>query len=57
MFNVMKEILISEKQFIETNQKRLEKALVDIESNLINSDGGMQLTVDYLIEINNIITG
>ena len=57
MFNVMKEILISEKQFIETNQKRLEKALVDMESNLINSDGGMQLTVDYLIEINNIITG
>ena len=57
MFNVMKEILISEKQFIETNQKRLEKALVDIESNLINSDGGMQLTVDYLIEINNIIIG
>ena len=57
MFNVIKEILISEKQFIETNQKRLEKALVDIESNLINSDGGMQLTVDYLIEINNIITG
>ena len=57
MFNVMKEILISEKQFIETNQKRLEKTLVDIESNLINSDGGMQLTVDYLIEINNIIIG
>ena len=28
-----------------------------IESSLIDSDGGMYLTVDSLIELNNIITG
>ena len=28
MFDVMKEILISEKEFTETNYKRLQKALV-----------------------------
>ena len=31
--------------------------MVYIENNLIDSDGGMYLTVDSLIEINNIITG
>ena len=31
--------------------------MVYIENNLIGSDGGMYLTVDSLIEINNIITG
>ena len=56
MFDVIKEILISEKEFTETNYKRLQKALVYIENNLIDSDGGMYLTVDSLIEINNIIT-
>ena len=50
MFDVIKEILISEKEFTETNYKRLQKNLVYIESNLIGSDGGMYLTCDYLIE-------
>ena len=57
MFDVIKEILISEKDFSETNYKRLQKVLVCIENNLIESDGGMYLTVYSLIEINNIITG
>ena len=43
------------KEFTETNLKRLQKAFVYIESNLIDSDGGMYLTVHSLIEINNII--
>ena len=42
MFDVIKEILISEKQLPERN--------------LIESDGGMYLTVGTLLEINNIIT-
>ena len=57
MFDVIKEILISEKKFTETNYKRLQKASVYIENNLIDADGGMYLTVNSLIEINNIITG
>ena len=57
MFDVIKEILISEKEFTEINYKRLKKALVFIKSNLIGTDGGMYLTVDSLIEIHNIITG
>ena len=46
-----------EKEFTESNYKRLQKDLVYIENNLIDSDSGMYLTVDSLIEINNIITG
>ena len=58
MFDVIKEILISEKEFTENNYKRLLKALVYIENNLTDSNGGIYLTtVDTLIEINNIITG
>ena len=49
MFHVLKETSISEKVFTETNYKRLQKTLID-------SNSGMPLTVDYLIEINNIIT-
>ena len=56
MFDVIKELLITEKEFTETDYKRLQKALVYIENNLIDSDGGMYLAVDSLIEINNIIT-
>ena len=33
MFDVIREILISEKEFTETNYKRLQKALVYIENN------------------------
>ena len=57
MFDVIKEILISEKEFTETNYKRLQENLVYIKNNLIHTDGGMYLTVNSLIEINNIITG
>ena len=55
MFDVIKEIIISEKEFTDTNYKRLLQALVYIENNLTDSDGGMYLTVDSLIEIINII--
>ena len=48
MFDVIKEILKSEKQFTETIQKRLQKSLVYIENNLVDSDGGIYLTVDSL---------
>ena len=51
-FDVIKEILMSGKEFNETNYKRLEKYLVYIENSLINSDGGMYLTVTSLIEMN-----
>ena len=57
MFDVIKEILISEKEFTETNYKTLQKNLVYIENNLTNSDGGIYLTVEFLIEKNKIITG
>ena len=54
MFDVIKEILISKKQFTETNYKRLEKVLVSIEINLKDSK---ILIVGSLIETNNIING
>ena len=57
MFDVIKEIFISKKEFAETNYNRLQRALVYIENNVIDSDGGMYLTVDSLTEINDIITG
>ena len=47
MFDVIKEILISEKEFTVTNYKGLEKTLIQIKNNLI--DFGMYLTVDPLI--------
>ena len=56
MFDVIKEKLMSEEEFTETNYERLQKALVYIENNLIGSDGGRYWTVDSLIEIDNIIT-
>ena len=56
MFDVIKETLILEREFNETKCKRLRKVLVYIEKNLRDSDGCMYLTVDSLIEINNIIT-
>ena len=48
MFDVIKEILISEKEFTETNYKRLQKAFVYIENNLIDSDGAMYLIVEII---------
>ena len=56
MFGKIKETLVSEKEFTETNYERFEKYLVYIENNLINSDGVMYKIVDSLIEINNVIT-
>ena len=50
-------MLMSKKEFTETNYKRLQKALVYIKNNLIDSDGGMYSTIESLIEINNIIIG
>ena len=41
MFDVIKEILISEKEFTKTNFKRLQEALGYIKNNLIDTDGGM----------------
>ena len=55
MFDVMKETLISEKDFTETSYKKLQEALVYIKNNLIDTDGGMYLKADSLIEKNNII--
>ena len=57
MFDVIKQMLISEKEFTKNNYKQLQKALVCIKNNLINSDGGIHLTVDSLIERNHIIAG
>ena len=57
MFDVIKEILISEKEFNETNYKRLQEASGYIGNSFVDSDGGMYLTVDSLIEINNLVTG
>ena len=56
MFDVIKEIFISEKELSETNYKRLQEALVYIKNNLINSDGCIFLTVHSLKEINNTVT-
>ena len=56
MFGKIKETLVSEKEFTETNYERFEKYLVYIENNLIDSDGVMYKIVDSLIEINNVIT-
>ena len=56
MFGKIKETLVSEKEFTETNYERFEKYLVYIENNLIDSDGVMYKIVHSLIEINNVIT-
>ena len=48
MYDVIKEILISEKEFNETNYKRFQKALVYEKKNLVDTDGGMYLTVHSL---------
>ena len=56
MYDVIKEILISEKEFTETNYKRLQETLVYLKNNSIDTVGGMYLTVDSLIEIDNRVT-
>ena len=56
MSDIIKEILISETEFAASNCKRLQEALVYIKNILTDTDGSMYLTLDSLIEINNIIT-
>ena len=48
---------MSVKEFTETSYKRLQRALVYTENNLIDSDGGMYLILNSLIGINNKKTG
>ena len=48
---------MSVKEFTETSYKRLQRALVCTENNLIESDGGMYLILNSLIGINNKKTG
>ena len=57
MLDVINETLVSENEFTETNYKRLQKSLFYIENQWMDSNGGMHLTVDSLIEINNITVG
>ena len=56
MSDVIEEILISEKEFAETNYEKFKKSLVYIKSSLIDFNGNMYLTVDSLIKTNSIIT-
>ena len=48
MFDIIKDIVISEKEITGTSYESLNKALVTIKSNLIDSDGSIYLTVDSL---------
>ena len=57
MFDMIKETLITEKEFTDTNYGRLKIVFVFTKRDLIDSDGNMYLTNDSLAEINNIITG
>ena len=57
MFDILKEILVSEKEFNDTNYQGFKKAMSYIKNNLIDSDGNMYLTVNYLIEVKIIIVG
>ena len=54
---MLKKSLVSEKELSDTNCERLKKALIYIKNNLTDSDNNMYLTVDLLLDINNIITG
>ena len=57
MFDIVRKILISEKEFTKTNYKRLEKLLVYTKNNSIDSHGNMYLSFDSSTEINNAVTG
>ena len=50
-------ILIEEKELSLLNFKRLKRALIYKNTELVTSDGDLLLTVDSLITLNNIITG
>ena len=57
MSDVMKEILVLEKEFTETTYKKLQEALVYTKNSFIYINSGMYLKVKSLIETNNIIIG
>ena len=48
MYDVIREILISEKEFNETNYKMFQEALVYEKKNLVDTNGGMHLTIHSL---------
>ena len=50
MFEILKERLIWEKKFTKSSYGRFKKELVYTRNNVIDSDGNMSFTVDYLIE-------
>ena len=54
---MLKQILVSEKELSDIHFERLKNPLVCIKSNFTDSDDNMYLTVDSLIDIDNIITG
>lgn len=54
--NCDKKISISEKKLCDFNCERLENRNATHKSNLTGSDNNMYLTVDSLLQINNIIT-
>ena len=57
MKKLCEKILASEKELHDVNFERLKNKLVYIISIFIDSENNMYLTVDSLIDINNIITG
>ena len=54
---MLEKTLVFEKELSDINFERLKNALVYIKNNLIDSDDNMYLTVDSLIDMNNVITG
>ena len=57
MKKLCEKILASEKELHDVNFERLKNKLVYIINIFIDSENNMYLTVDSLIDINNIITG
>ena len=53
---MLEKILVSEKELSEIKFERFRNGLVYIKSNLVDADNKMYLTVDSLIDINNVIT-
>ena len=52
-----KKILISKKQFVETEYQRLKKHWLISKNNLIDSNNNMYLKIGSLIKISNLILG
>ena len=57
MVDARKEILTSKKEFTDTKFGKLKRTFACIKNNSVDSDDNVYLTADFLIEINNIITG